>query len=59
MLSNCGVGDLESPSTSKEIKPVNPKGIFTGVTDLKLKLRYLGHLMQSRLVGKDLDTGKD
>ena len=24
-----------------------------------LKLQYFGHLMQSRLIGKDPDTGKD
>ena len=34
----------------KEIKPVNPKGnqsrIFIGRADLKLKLLYVGHLMQ-------------
>ena len=26
---------------------------------LKLKLQYLGHLMQSQLTGKDPDAGKD
>ena len=26
---------------------------------LKLKLQYFGHLMQSRLIGKDPDAGKD
>ena len=26
---------------------------------LKLKLQYLGHLMQSQLIGKDPDAGKD
>jgi len=26
---------------------------------LKLKLQYFGHLMQSRLIGKDSDVGKD
>ena len=40
---------LESPFDSKEIKPVNPKGInpeysFEGLM-LKLKLQYFGHLM--------------
>ena len=40
MLSNCGAGEdkiLESPTDSKEIKTVNPKGnqpqIFIGRTD--------------------------
>ena len=26
---------------------------------LKLKLQYFGHLMQSQLIGKDPDAGKD
>ena len=26
---------------------------------LKLKLQYFGHLMQSRLIRKDTDSGKD
>ena len=26
---------------------------------LKLKLQYFDHLMQSQLIGKDLDTGED
>ena len=40
---------LESPLDCKEIQPVHPKGnswIFTGRTDLKLKLQYLGHLVR-------------
>ena len=38
---------LESPSDSKEIKPVNPKGINTeySLEGLTLKLEYFGHLM--------------
>ena len=41
---------LESPLESKEIKPVNPKGIspeysLEGLM-LKLKLQHFGHLMQ-------------
>ena len=41
---------LESPLDSKEIKPVNPKGInpeysLEGLM-LKLKLQYFGHQMQ-------------
>ena len=40
---------LESPLDSKEVKPVNPKGInpeysLEGLM-LKLKLQYFGHLM--------------
>ena len=41
---------LESPLDSKEIKPVNPKGnqswIFTGRTDVRLKVQCFGHLMR-------------
>ena len=40
---------LESPLDCKEIQPVHSKGdqswVFTGGTDLKLKLQYFGHLM--------------
>ena len=41
---------LESPLDSKEIKPVDPKGINSEYSleglMLKLKFQYLGHLMQ-------------
>ena len=41
----------KSPLDSKKIKPVNLKGnhpwIFTGRTDVEVKLRYVGHLMQT------------
>ena len=41
---------LESPLDCKEIQPVNPKGnqswIFTGRTNVKLKLQSFGHLMR-------------
>ena len=40
---------LESPSDSKEIQPVNPKGNQSWVLEglmLKLKLQYFDHLMQ-------------
>ena len=41
---------LESPLDSKEVKPVNPKGInpeysLEGLM-LKMKLQYFAHLMQ-------------
>ena len=55
---------LESPLDSKEIKPVNPKGkqpwIFTGRTDAEAEMPILWppH-MNSRLIGKDPDAGKD
>ena len=42
---------LESPLGCKEIQPVHPEGdqswVFIGRTELKLKLQYFGHLMQS------------
>ena len=41
---------LESPLDCKETQPVNSKGdqswVFFGRTDVKLKLRYFGHLMR-------------
>ena len=41
---------FESPSHSKDIQPVHPKGnqprIFIGRLMLKLKLQYFGHLMR-------------
>ena len=41
---------LESPVDCTEIKSVHPKGnqswVFTGRSDVKLKLQYFGHLMQ-------------
>ena len=54
---------LESPLDCKEIQPVHPKEISPGCSleglMLKLKLQYFGHLMQSRLIGKDCDAGRD
>ena len=51
MLLNCGVEKtLESPLDCKEIQPVHLKEISPGISlegmMLKLKLQYLGHLMQ-------------
>ena len=41
---------LESHLDCKEIQPVHPKGdqswVFIGISLLKLKLQYCGHLMQ-------------
>ena len=41
---------FESALDSNEIKPINLKGnqswVFTGRTDVKLKLQYLDHLMK-------------
>ena len=54
---------LESPSDSKKIKSVNPKGIdpeysLEGLM-LKLKLQYYGHLMQrANSMEKTLMLGK-
>ena len=55
---------LESPLDSKEIKPVNPKGnqlwILIGRTDAEAKTPIVGpHDVNSQLVGKDPDAGKD
>ena len=55
---------LESPLDCKEIKPVNPKGnhswIFIGRTDAEAVTPILWppHA-KNRLIGKDLDAGKD
>ena len=47
----------------KEIQPVYSKGdqswVFLEGLMLKLKLQYFGHLMQSLLIGKDPDAGRD
>ena len=55
---------LENPLNSKEIKPVNPKGnqpwIFIGRTDAEAEVPVLWPSdAKSRLIGKDLDAGKD
>ena len=55
---------LESPSDSKEIKPVNPKGnhpwIFIGGTDAEAEAPILWPPdVKSRLIRKDPDAGKD
>ena len=55
---------LESPLDSKEIKPVNPKEnqsrIFIGRTDAEAEAPILWLPdAKSRLIGKDLDAGKD
>ena len=54
---------LESPLDYKEIQPINPKGnqswIFTGRTDVKLKLQSFSHLMRrSDSLEKTLMLGK-
>ena len=54
--------NLESPSDSKEIKPVHPKGnqpwIFIGRTDAEAPILWPPD-MKSWLIGKDPDAGKD
>ena len=54
---------LRVPWTAKRsnqsiLKEINPEYSLERLM-LKLKLQYFGHLMQSRLIGKDLDAGKD
>ena len=55
---------LESPLDCKEIKPVHPKGnqpwIFIGRTDAEVETPRLWPAdVNSRLIGKDPDSGKD
>ena len=55
---------LESPSDSKEIKPVNPRGnepwIFIGRTGAKAETPIFWQPdMKNWLIGKDPDAGKD
>ena len=55
---------LESPSDSKEIKPVNPKGnqpwIFIGMTDAEAEAPiFWPPDVKSQLTGKNPDAGKD
>ena len=55
---------LESPLDCKEIQSVNPRGNQSSYSleglRLKLKLQYLGHVMQrADSFGKDPDAGKD
>ena len=55
---------LESPKDSKEVKTINPKGsqprIFIGRTYVEAEAPILWPPeAKSRLIGKDLDAGKD
>ena len=55
---------LESPLDSKEIQPVHSEGDQLGISlegmMLKLKLQYLGHLMQRvDSLEKTLNAGRD
>ena len=63
MLLNCGIGeDLRVPWTARSnqsiLKEINPEYALEELI-LKLKLQYFGNLMQSRLIRKDYDAGKD
>ena len=49
---------LESPLDCKEIKSVNPKGIFIGGTDAEAPILWPPDA-KSLLIGKDPDAGKD
>ena len=53
---------LESPLDCKEIQPVHPKGdqswVFIGRTDVEAPILWLP-AVESRLIGKDPDAGKD
>ena len=50
----------ECPSDSKEIKPVNLKGIFIGRTDAKAEAPvFRSPDVNRRLTGKVPDAGKD
>ena len=53
---------LESPLDCKEIQPVHPKGdqswVFIGRTDVEAPILW-PPAVESRLIGKDPDAGKD
>ena len=63
MLLNCDVGEdswesLRLQGDKSILKEINPEYSLEGLM-LELKLQYFGHLMQSWLIGKDPDAGKD
>ena len=45
-------------SNQSILKEISPEYSLEGLT-LKVKLQYFGHLMQSQLIGKDPDAGKE
>ena len=45
-------------SNQSNLKEISPGCSLEGLM-LKLKLQYFGHLMQSSLIGKDPDSGRD
>ena len=64
MLLNYGAGEdsrvlwTARKSTQSILKEISPGCSLEGLM-LKLKLQYFGHFMQSSLVGKDPDAGRD
>ena len=47
-------------SNQSILREINPEYSLEGLMlELKLKLQYCGHLMQSQLIGKDPVAGKD
>ena len=51
---------LESPFDCKEIKPVNPQGIFFASTGTEVEAPILWPFdAKDQLIGKDPDAGKD
>ena len=62
MLLNCGVGEDSRASLGLQGEPTSPfwsPGCSLEGMMLKLKLQYFSHLMQSWLIGKDSDVGRD
>ena len=63
MLLNCGVGEDSSEVLGLQgVQPVHPKGdqswVFIGRTDVEAPILWLP-AVESRLIGKDPDAGKD
>ena len=59
MLLTCGVGEDSWESLGLQGDPASLFRRRSTLGFLKLKLQYFGHLMQSQLIGKDPDAGKD
>ena len=64
MAKTCLRSEERRKKKSKEIKPVNPKGIYPEYSleglMLKLKLQYFGHLThKANSLGKNLITGNN
>ena len=50
--------DRQRDQTQSILKEINPEYSLEGLM-LKLKLKYVGPLMEERLIRKDPDVGKD